>query len=126
RPLRRIAVHFREARGRALPSSPAVLRLDMIPDRTTLGMQVAGPDGLPEVKPLLLGAARPDQKLPPSARMLRDVLAGNPTLTVRNDEAEQCWRIVDSVLATWRAGVPNLQDYPAGSEGPHQSVGEVL
>ena len=125
RPLRRIAVHFREARGAALPSSPTVLRLDMIPDRITLGMQRAGPDGLPEVEPLLLASTRPDQSLPPSARMLRDVLAGNPTLTVRDDEAEQCWRIVDSVMATWRTGVPILQDYPAGSEGPQQSFGRA-
>lgn len=125
RPRRRIAVHFREARGLALPSSPTVLRLDMIPNRITLRMQAAGPDGLPEVEPLQLSSARPHQVLPPSARLLRDVLAGDTTLTVRDDEAEQCWRIVDSVLATWRTGVPNLQDYPAGSDGPHQPVGSV-
>ncbi len=123
RPRRRIAVHFREARGLALPSGPAVLYLDMIPDRITLRMQAAGPDGLPEVEPLLLDSARPHQLLPPSARMLRDVLVGDPTLTVRDDEAEQCWRIVDSVLTTWRTGVPDLQDYPAGSEGPHRPAG---
>jgi len=121
-PRRRIAVHFRKARGLALPSSPAVLCLDMIPDRITLRIQSAGPEGLPDIQPLSLGSTRPRQLLPPSARMMRDVLIGDPTLTVRDDEAEQCWRIVDSVLATWRTGVPSFQDYPAGSDGPHQPV----
>jgi glucose-6-phosphate 1-dehydrogenase len=118
RPRRRISVQFREARERALPSRPAVVCLDMIPDLITLRVQAAGPDGLPEVEPLVLSSARPQQLLPPSARMLRDVLAGDPTLMVRDDEAEQSWRIVDSVLATWRTGVPDLRDYPAGSHGP--------
>ncbi len=117
-PRRRIALHFRAQRLGLLPGAPAVLCLNMAPDRVTLELRVTGPGGLPGVEPVQLEVMRPRQLMPASAQLLRDVLAGNPTLTVRDDEAEECWRIIDSVLGGWRTGVPNLQDYPAGSVGP--------
>jgi glucose-6-phosphate 1-dehydrogenase len=120
---RQIAVHFREGRGLALPSRAAALCFDMSPGRITFEVQAAGPNGLPDIQSLSLSSARPVQELPPSARMLRDVLSGDPTLTVRDDEAEQCWRIVESVLAIWRTGAPALQDYEAGSDGPRRTGG---
>ena len=115
---RQIAVHFRAGRGMALPREAAALCFDMIPGRITMELQAAAPKGLPDIQPVSLSCARPFQELPPSARMFRDVLAGNPTLTVRGDEAEECWRIVESVLATWRSGAPAMQAYQAGSDGP--------
>jgi len=118
RPRRRIALHFRAALGPVLSGAPAVLSLDMAPDRVTLEVGVTGSAGLPEVMREQLALSRPRQPLPASARLLRDVLAGDPTLAVRDDEAEQCWRIIDAVRATWLAGVPALQDYAAGSAGP--------
>ncbi|MBA2445053.1 MAG: glucose-6-phosphate dehydrogenase [Nocardioidaceae bacterium] len=121
-PRRHIALHFRAARRGMLPVTHAVLCLEMAPDRLTLELQAVGPSGLPEVEPVLLEVARRRQVMPASARLLRDVLAGDPTLTVRDDEAEQCWRIIDSVLVTWRAGVPTLQNYAAGSAGPGPPV----
>ena len=51
-----------------------------------------------------------------------EVLAGimecDPTLSVRGDVAEECWRIVEPVLAAWRSGKVPLDGYPAGSAGP--------
>ncbi len=123
RPRRRIALHFRAAPGHVLSSAPTVLCLEMAPDRVTLELPLTGPSGLPEVARDLLEVTRPRQRMPASARLLRDVLAGDPTLAVRDDEAEQCWRIIDAVLATWRTGAPALQDYAAGSAGPHLPVG---
>jgi glucose-6-phosphate 1-dehydrogenase len=56
--------------------------------------------------------------LPPSALLLRDVLAGVSTHSVTAEEIDSCWRIVDSVAAEWRSGNPPLRAYPAGSTGP--------
>jgi len=123
RPHRRIELRFRAAPGGALPGAPAVLRLEMAPDRVTLDLHATGPLGLPGVEPVRLEVSRQGQPMPASARLLHDVLAGNPTFAVRDDEAEQCWRIIDSVLRTWRAGVPPLQDYTVGSDGPHLPPG---
>jgi glucose-6-phosphate 1-dehydrogenase len=90
----------------------------MAPDRIRLRLNLAAATGLPGVEPGCLELARPRQRLSASARMLRDVLAGDPTFMVRDDEVEASWRIVDPVLATWRTGVPPMVEYPAGSAGP--------
>ena len=42
----------------------------------------------------------------------------DPTLSVRADEIEECWRIVEPILAAWRKGAVTLGSYPAGSNGP--------
>jgi glucose-6-phosphate 1-dehydrogenase len=51
-------------------------------------------------------------------RLLSDALAGDSTLFIRADEAEEAWRIVDALESAWAAsgGQPVL--YPAGSSGP--------
>lgn len=50
--------------------------------------------------------------------VLRGILSGDPTLSVRADVAEQCWRIVEPVIEAWKAGEVPLDEYPAGSRGP--------
>ncbi|MGN6742935.1 MAG: glucose-6-phosphate dehydrogenase [Amnibacterium sp.] len=50
--------------------------------------------------------------------VIRGVLGNDPTLSVRGDVAEQCWRIVQPVLDAWAKGEVPLEEYPAGSEGP--------
>jgi len=122
RPRRRISLFLRTTPRGVLSAAPAVLSFDMGPDRVTFDLAGAGSNGLPAVAPFRFETSRPSQPLPASARLLEDVMAGNPTLAVRDDEVEESWRIVDSVLAGWRAGVPPLQDYPAGSAGPDLPV----
>jgi glucose-6-phosphate 1-dehydrogenase len=114
---RQVDVHFRPPRP-DLSAAGSVLSLQMAPDRVALDLHAAGASGLPAVVPLRLSVERPRQPLPASARLLRDVLAGDPTFTVRDDETEESWRIVDAVLAGWGTGAPALQDYQAGSLGP--------
>ena len=63
--------------------------------------------------------ARPRRRLsPPTARVLLDVLEGGSTLSVRGDEAEEAWRVVEPVLPAWREDRVPLEEYPAGSDGP--------
>jgi glucose-6-phosphate 1-dehydrogenase len=50
--------------------------------------------------------------------VLRGILGDDPTLSVRGDVAEQCWRIVQPVLDAWAADEVPLEEYPAGSSGP--------
>ncbi len=54
----------------------------------------------------------------PYGQVLRGIFDGDPLLSVRGDMAEECWRIVDPVIAAWRAGTVPLEEYPAGSAGP--------
>ena len=56
--------------------------------------------------------------LPAYGQVLAGVLAGDPTLSVRGDQAVQTWRIVEPVLRAWRDDAVPLQEYQAGGEGP--------
>ncbi|MEJ3405222.1 glucose-6-phosphate dehydrogenase [Rathayibacter sp. YIM 133350] len=65
-----------------------------------------------------LTATQEPGQLLPYGEVLKGILDGDPTLSVRGDVAEECWRIVEPVLAAWKAGTVVLEDYPAGSQGP--------
>jgi glucose-6-phosphate 1-dehydrogenase len=56
--------------------------------------------------------------LPAYGQVLAGVLAGDPTLSVRGDQAVQTWRIVEPVMRAWRDGAVPLEEYEAGSDGP--------
>ncbi len=51
-------------------------------------------------------------------RVLRDVLEGDPTLSIRADEAEVAWEIMTPVLEAFERDLVPLETYPAGSDGP--------
>ncbi len=50
--------------------------------------------------------------------VIAELMEGDPTLSVRGDIAEQCWRIVEPVLGAWRRDDVELNTYPAGATGP--------
>jgi glucose-6-phosphate 1-dehydrogenase len=66
--------------------------------------------------PFTAQLAAPD--LPAYGRVLMDVLAGDSTLSIRGDEAEQAWRILTPVTQAWADNQVPLLEYPAGSSGP--------
>jgi glucose-6-phosphate 1-dehydrogenase len=68
--------------------------------------------------PMTLTGPPPGSDVPPYARVLLDLLDGDSMLSVRGDEAEESWRVVEPVLAAWRADRVPLEEYPAGSDGP--------
>jgi glucose-6-phosphate 1-dehydrogenase len=70
------------------------------------------------VAPMTLTGPPPASDLPPYGRVLLDLLDGGSTLSVRGDEAEEAWRVVEPVLAAWREDRVPLEEYPAGSAGP--------
>jgi glucose-6-phosphate 1-dehydrogenase len=70
----------------------------------------------PSPLPLTGELAAPD--LPAYSRVLMDVLAGDSTLSIRGDEAEEAWRILTPVIEAWAEGRVPLLEYPAGSSGP--------
>jgi len=51
--------------------------------------------------------------------LLLDAMIGDPTLFIRNDEVEACWRLIDSIRQAWDVnGQPPLEFYPSLSWGP--------
>lgn len=122
-PRRRVEVTFSGGPGE-WGTGEASLAIDMLPDGIGLDLTVAAPDGFPALEPVTLTARRQPQPLPPTARMLRDVFSGDHTFFVSAEEVEECWRIVDPILAAWRTGTPPLQEYAAGTEGPRPPSGD--
>jgi glucose-6-phosphate 1-dehydrogenase len=51
-------------------------------------------------------------------RLLLDVLRGDTTLFMRNDELDAAWRLVTPVLEAWKADANRPEPYAAGSWGP--------
>jgi glucose-6-phosphate 1-dehydrogenase len=51
-------------------------------------------------------------------RLLLDVMLGDATLFIREDEVDAAWQIVDPVLEAIAAGLIPVRRYPAGTWGP--------
>ncbi|MCC6496958.1 MAG: glucose-6-phosphate dehydrogenase [Propionibacteriaceae bacterium] len=119
---REIMVTFREAArvpaGLEGASPPNVLHLALVPDRMSLELNMNGPGDPNTISREVLEAELDPGRLRAYGEVLSGILDGDPSLSIRGDTAEQCWRIVDPVLRAWRAGEVPMLDYPAGSVGP--------
>jgi glucose-6-phosphate 1-dehydrogenase len=97
---------------------PDQFRLSMGPDRMALEMNINGPNDPLVLDRVILDTDLNPGRLPAYGEVLAGVLDGDPTLSVRGDTAEECWRIVDPVLQAWREGKVPMDEYAAGSDGP--------
>ena len=107
-------------------SNRLVMRLQ--PDEAVqlfVNIKEPGPGGL-RVKslPLNLSYAENFTLRYPDAyeRLLMDVVRGNLSLFMRRDEVEAAWGWVDGLINAWADGGPDIETYPAGTDGPHASV----
>ncbi|SCG39425.1 glucose-6-phosphate dehydrogenase [Micromonospora coxensis] len=117
---REIVVRFRPVPHQPFPdTAPANrLRMRLDPDTISLDINLNGSGDPFCLERVHLNARFPAQQLPPYAHVLLSVLHGDPTLSIRGDEAEEGWRIVEPVLRAWSAGDVPMLTYPAGSDGP--------
>lgn len=100
------------------PSRPARLRIRLKPATMELDLVTNGRNDPFDLEWDTLHADFGASELSAYGEVLAELMAGEPTLSVRGDVAEECWRIVEPVLAAWRAGAVALEEYPAGSPGP--------
>jgi glucose-6-phosphate 1-dehydrogenase len=119
---RSIRVHFKRVPHLAFLENqsvpPNVLELELQPDRVALSVNVNGVGDRLVLETIALEHTLAEQELSAYARLMLDVLKGDASLSIRNDEVEESWRIVTPILSVWAdSGVP-LIEYPAGSDGP--------
>jgi glucose-6-phosphate 1-dehydrogenase len=116
-----VAVHFRPVPhlpfGHTGEAHPNVLRFGLDPETLSLELTGIGATAR-KLVPLTLGARLDPPELPAYGRLLLDVLDGNAALSIRDDEAEESWRVVTPVLSAWSKDLVPLEEYPAGSDGP--------
>jgi glucose-6-phosphate 1-dehydrogenase len=119
---REIAVHFRPVPHLAFTDEdprPGVLRVTLSPDEgIEVELNLNGSGDPFDLEREVMRVDAPMQGLPAYALVLRELLQGDTTLSISDAEAEECWRIVEPVLAAWSAGEVPLLEYPAGSDGP--------
>jgi len=102
---------------------PNLLTLSIQPNEgASLRIEAKAPGAETELRPVrmdfLYGETFTRDTPEAYERLLLDALRGDATLFTRADEVEQAWRIVDPVIAAWRAGEVPLEPYEAGTPGP--------
>lgn len=116
-----IVLHFRPVPhlpfGDEKPE-PDVLRLRMDPDGIALEINLNGAGDPFDLERRSLDIALPAPRLSAYGLLLAEMLRGNAVLSISDVEAEESWRIVEPILASWSAGTVPLREYPAGSDGP--------
>jgi glucose-6-phosphate 1-dehydrogenase len=105
-------------RGFTGVDSPNQLRIGFGPDTLQFDVDVNGPGDIFSLSRATLQTELSASELLPYGEVLEGVLAGDPLLSVRGDTAEECWRIVEPVLAAWQRDEVLLEEYDAGSAGP--------
>jgi len=97
---------------------PDRMHIGLDPEVLRFDFNVNGPADPRTVERVGMGVNLEPGDLPAYGQVLAGVLAGDPTLSVRGDQAVQTWRIVEPVLRAWRDDAVPLQEYEAGSDGP--------
>jgi glucose-6-phosphate 1-dehydrogenase len=117
---REIAVHFKSVPHEPFDDRdcPNVLRFQLSPDAISLRLNLNAEGDPFDLEQVTLDTQFPTQDLPPYSMLLKEILEGDPTLSIRGDEAEELWRIVEPVLSAWADDEVPLEEYRAGSSGP--------
>ncbi len=97
---------------------PAEICISLSPEHLAVDLDINGEGDPFDLERVTLDVDFAGGQLSAYGEVLAGILEGDDTLSVRGDLAEQCWRIVDEVLAAWRDGVVPLDEYAAGSDGP--------
>jgi glucose-6-phosphate 1-dehydrogenase len=117
-----IVVTFKDVphlpRGLTGKLGPATLRISLSPEDIRLDVNINGQGDPFTLDRVVLEAEFASGELGPYGEVLSGLLSNDPTLSVRADAIEECWRIVEPVLAAWRKGEVPLDKYRAGTTGP--------
>ena len=113
-----VAVHFRPVPHLPFDTAdakPNVLRFGLEPEHMALDLVGIGSHA-DALDPVSL-QAQPDRPgaLPPYGHILMDALKGDPTLSIRDDEAELAWRVFTPIMSAWDDGSAPMEEYPAGA-----------
>lgn len=94
---------------------PNVIRIGLDPPSLSAHININDGTELVGLEPVALHTSLPAPPLPAYASLIRDVLAGDATLAVRGDEAEEAWRIMQPIVDAWSRDEVPMRSYPAGT-----------
>lgn len=120
-PAQHIRVTFRRPphayKGWPHPTAPNALSVGFEEEHVQLEANVGSPFDSRGMNRLTLSSGVPEPGLTAYGSVMRWILDGDPTFTVRADATEEGWRIIDLIQHAYDTCAP-LQEYPAGSAGP--------
>ena len=96
----------------------AAIRISLSPEHLAIDLDINGEGDPFDLERVQLSTTFTAGELDAYGEVIQGILTGDDTLSVRGDVAEQCWRLIDDVLAEWREGAVPLETYAAGSTGP--------
>ena len=99
---------------------PERLHIGIAPDAVQLSvdLNLNGPGDPQVLSATTFAADLGPGRLAEYGEVLKTLLEGDATLSVRGDMAVDGWLIIEPVLDVWRENRVSLQEYPAGSTGP--------
>ncbi len=127
-----IVINFKEVRHNIFPSKEKLnnnkLIIRLQPEERIELVQmtkIPGPGGY-RYKPIALKLDYIDtfkERLPEAyERLIIDVIRGNQTLFMRQDELEAAWTWIESITSSWKATGQNNILYEAGTWGPGNDI----
>jgi len=130
RPRREILVHFHDVQQvvfREVASASAnLLHLTLDPDTITFRLNINGAGDPFTLETVNLDVQLAAQEIPAYGRLLLGILDGDATFSIRDDEAEEAWRVIEPIAVGWREGISPLGEYEAGSAGPRPGTQLVV
>jgi glucose-6-phosphate 1-dehydrogenase len=100
-------------------AGPSALRISLKPATLDLDLVINGEGDPFSLDRTVLHTDLLAGELSAYGEVLSSLIDADPTLAVRGDVAEECWRIVAPVLAAWRKDAVPIETYAAGSDGPN-------
>ncbi|MFD5214351.1 glucose-6-phosphate dehydrogenase [Microbacterium sp. NPDC058345] len=100
------------------PADGGRLTFSLGPDEMHLRLHVTGGDDPFALRDEDLVADLGEGQQRSYEEVLDELLDGEVALSVRADEAEECWRIIQPVRDAWAQGDVPIEEYAAGSTGP--------
>ena len=131
--LAEIVITFRDVPHQIFPlasgsaGTPAKLVIRLQPDEyIRLYLFAKQPGDTMELQPVFLdlnfAGAFKTRRAEGYERLLLDIIRGNQSLFVRQDELEQAWRWVEPILNAWAEDTNGPKSYAAGTWGPAASA----
>ena len=99
-------------------ASPTRLHIALDPNGVKLDINVNGEGDPFTLETVSLETELGAGSLVAYGEVLAGILTSDPSISVRGDVAEECWRIITPILEAWKNGDVPLDEYPAGSGGP--------
>lgn len=121
-----VCVHFRPVPHSPFTGpfpEPNTLHLDLDTDAMALELDVNGENDPFDVERRRFSTDPAPPPVPAYATVLAALLAGDTTLSITDEEAEQSWRIVSDLLADWDDEHGRIDEYAPGSDGPSSPPG---